>query len=102
MALHGRVGALVAPLLHEAVVDPLRGVALLARRPEVGLEQIVDPADVRVYRGVRPVGGQGRLRRHVDHVGVAGDGVAAEAEPARDLRPRHPSRVHRADIIPYI
>ena len=41
VALHGRVGAAVAPLLDEAVVDPLRGVALLARGPEVGLEQIV-------------------------------------------------------------
>ena len=102
MSLHGRIGALIAPLLDEAVVDPLRGVALLARRPEVDLEQIVDPADVRVYRGARSVRRHRRLRRHVLHVGVAGDGVAAEAEPSRYLRPRHPFRVHRAYIIPYV
>ena len=102
VAPHGGVGALVAPLLDEPVVDPLGGVALLARGAQVGLEHPVDPGGVRVDRRVRPVCGRGRLRRQVLHVGVLGDGVAAEAEPAGYLGPRHPLRVHRAYIIPHI
>lgn len=83
MALHGRIGAPIAPLLDEAVVDPFGGVALLARGAEVRLEQVVDPVDMRVYGGARSVRRHRRLRRHVAHVGVVGDGVAAKVEPSR-------------------
>ena len=102
MALHGRVGALVAPLLDEAVVDPPRGVALLSRGPEVGLEHPVDPAGVRVGRRMRPVGRQRRLRRQVLHVGVLRDGVPAEAESPGYLGARQAARLHRAYIIPCV
>ena len=102
VALHGGVGALVAPLFDEPVVDSLGGVALLARGAQVGFEHPVDPGGVRVDRRVRPVCGRGGLRRQVLHVGVLGDGVAAEPEPAGYLGPRHPLRIHRAYIISHI
>ena len=40
--------------------------------------------------------------RHVGHIGVFGDGVAAQPQPPRDLRPRDPRGVHHAYIIDII
>ena len=97
-----RVGPLVAPLVDEPVEDPLGGVALLAGRTEVGLEHRLDPGLVALERWPPPPLGQRGLRRHVLHVGVLRDGVAAHPQSLRDLRPRHAVGVHRAYIIPYV
>ena len=50
----------------------------------------------------RRVAAPGCRGRHVPHLGVLGDGVAAHAQPPRDLRPRHAVGVHRAYIIPHV
>ena len=101
-APHRRVGPLVAALADEPVVDPLGGVALLARRPQVRLEHGLDPRLVPGECGPRPRRGGRRDGRHVLHVGVLRHCVAAHAEPPRDLRPRHASGVHRPYIIHHV
>ena len=101
-ALDGRVGAGVAPLPDQPVVDPPGGVALLARRAEVGLQDRLDPPRVLAERGPLAPRRHGGGGRHVLHVGVLRDGVAADAEPAGDLGPRHAVGVHRPYIIPCV
>jgi hypothetical protein len=51
---HGRLGHLSAVLLHQALPDPPRGMALLARRLAVGRKPPVDQAPVGAERGGRP------------------------------------------------
>jgi hypothetical protein len=98
-AADARVGPAVAALGDQPVVDPPGGVALLARRPEVGLEHRGDPIGVRVGGGMRPRLGHRRGGRHVLLVGVLGHGVARHGEPAGDLRPRHAHGVHLSYIL---
>lgn len=97
-----RAGPLVAALADEPVVDPLGGAALLARRPRVRLEHGLHPRLVPGESGPRPRRGSRRGGRHVLHVGVLRNRVAAHAEPPRDLRPRHASGVHRPSIIHHV
>ena len=65
--------------------------------PRVGLEDRLDPGPVALQG--RLLAGRGGGRRHVLHVGVLGDGVAAQPEPPRDLRPRDAVGVHRAYVV---
>ena len=67
--------------------------------PRVGLEDRLDPGPVALQG--RPVAGRGHRsgRRHVLHVGVLGDGVAAQPEPPGYLRPRDAVGVHRAYLV---
>ena len=56
--------------------------------PRVGLGDRLGPGLV-ALQGRPPAGhGHGGCRRHVLHVGVLGDGVAAQPEPSRDFRLR--------------
>ena len=86
----------------EPVEDSLGGVALLARRARVGLEDGADQLLVAPERRPPALGGQGRDGRHVLHVGVLRDGVAADVEPSRYLGARRPVGVHRPYIIPHV
>lgn len=95
----GSAGPLVAEFPHHPAVDALRGVALLARRAQVRLERRVDPARVGVDRRMRPPRPSRGGRRHVVHVGALRHRVAADAQPPRDLRPRHSPCVHLAYIL---
>ncbi len=101
-ALHRGVGARIAALGDEPVEHPFGGVALLARGGQVGLEHRLYPPLVALERRAPPLGGHGRGGRHVLHVGVLGDGVAAHVEPSGYLGPRHAVGVHRAYIIPHV
>lgn len=97
------VGALVAPLRDQPVIDALRGMALLARCARIGLEDGIDPCGVvGSERAARPRPRLRRRGRHVGHIGVLGDGVAAQAQPPRDLRPRDAHGVHLTYIIDFI
>ena len=93
---HGGVGARVAALLHKPVVDSFGRVALLARGGPVGVEHLRDPLLVRADGPLPPIARGRRLRRHVLHVGVLRDGVAAHSERLGDFRSRHAAVVHRA------
>ena len=57
------------------------------------------PPLVALGRRAPPRRGHRRRGRHVLHLGVLGDGVAADAEPSGYLGPRHAVGVHRAYII---
>lgn len=97
------VGALVAPLRDQPVIDALRGMALLARCARIGLENGIDPCGVVGSEcAARPRPRLRRRGRHVGHIGVFGDGVAAQPQPPRDLRPRDAHGVHLTYIIDFI
>lgn len=75
-------------------------MALLARCARIGLENGIDPCGVVGSEcAARPRPRLRRRGRHVGHIGVFGDGVAAQPQPPRDLRTRDPRGVHRAYII---
>ena len=98
-APHRRVRPLEAALLDQPVVYAPGRVALLARGPRVGLEDRLDPGPVALQGRPLPGRGHGGGRRHVLHVGVLGDGVAAQPEPPGDLSPRDAVGVHRAYLV---
>ena len=98
VSAHRRVGAPVAALVHQPVEDPPGGVALLSRRPEVRFEYAVDPGGMGVGGRMGPHLGYGGSRRHVLHVSVPGDGVAAHSQLPGCSRPGYPPRIHLAHV----
>ena len=93
------LGDLGTVLGHQPLVDPTGGMALLSRRPGIGLEPAVDDRPVGPEPRRRPVPRRSLRRRHRRLRRLA-DGTAVDAMPPRRLTYRHsPSRMVAPDLL---